>query len=723
MANTIEVYVDFIENKVPGLTSGDYTVQVTQDLQATGVQKGTSFKSIKMPFSVRGDRFSLKPTDVTSVYPPPASLGAHSNILPQIALRRNTLPWERWVTEPDKSALKNVKKIPWLALLVFNENELKSKDANASTSDIEQGSIILLKDFMSKMDIESGENDQDKIKVIYASKSLLKDLIPSSTALTHLCHVRESSLRLNLDPATAKVGDTLYYEIWDFQKTRLHHAEKLVLNPANPAGGQLQALLSPGALPPGAYSIVVKVNNNLINPQSISPQKITVSPNDEFGHQVAIVVANRLPQPGARSIVHLVSLEKRFKEENGKYVFDFGNAGEEDLIPLVTLKSWSFSCVSDTHNFDQLLTNLAEKGKGDTQNTLRLPLLPQPGNETANGYLQSGFVPLPHFFRRGGKSVSWYRGPLIPGIPKTSFLTDGLLPASCSDALLGYNDMYGMFDVSYAAAWELGRSLALRNKKFSTSLYNWKRLHQQQLLLAEQQEMHPHLPFHADTSLPAGMPADLDAWFSQISLLKGLPFNYLVPDERMLPVESIRFFSLDQDWIDCLIDGAFSVGRVTPGNASMDKILQARLSPSKTVSGFLLRSYVVAGWPTLNVEGSSNLPKEAELPMLRMERLSPSVLLCLFEGSVDKVDIYQRPEMLHLGFGPNPTKNLRNAQGSDDKPPEIAPELLGNRVVDVETLFSKIQGESFTLGFVRFTAAQFALSMLDGAQKVRIVRG
>jgi hypothetical protein len=82
-----------------------------------------------------------------------------------------------------------------------------------------------------------------------------------------------------------------------------------------------------------------------------------------------------------------------------------------------------------------------------------------------------GFYPLPHQLRQGGKTVSWYHGPLSTGSPWKSFPE----PAQSSDSLLRYYSENGMFDVSYAAAWELGRLLALQNVPFSNELYQWKR--------------------------------------------------------------------------------------------------------------------------------------------------------------------------------------------------------------------------------------------------------
>jgi hypothetical protein len=39
-----------------------------------------------------------------------------------------------------------------------------------------------------------------------------------------------------------------------------------------------------------------------------------------------------------------------------------------------------------------------------------------------------------------------------------------------------------------------------------------------------------------------GFADPLNNWLARLKLLYGVPFNYLVPDEGMLPPESIRFF-------------------------------------------------------------------------------------------------------------------------------------------------------------------------------------
>lgn len=49
-------------------------------------------------------------------------------------------------------------------------------------------------------------------------------------------------------------------------------------------------------------------------------------------------------------------------------------------------------------------------------------------------------------------------------------------------------------------------------------------------------------------------------WLSRLRLLEGVPFQYIVPSEEMLPNESIRFFHMDRNWLDALVDGALSTG-------------------------------------------------------------------------------------------------------------------------------------------------------------------
>jgi hypothetical protein len=177
------------------------------------------------------------------------------------------------------------------------------------------------------------------------------------------------------------------------------------------------------------------------------------------------------------------------------------------------------------------------------------------------------------------------------------------------------------------------------------------------------------------------LPDDLAAWLSRLGLLYGVPFNYLVPDEKMLPPESIRFFYLDNIWVSALINGAFSIGRnlsaetsnashnldAAVGQAAMQKVntfkpkIRAKKlgievpDPPKIISGFVLRSSVVLDYPSMgvNVFGSTpDNPNQHKLDIVRMEQLGPKsdTLICLVSGDVQHVDIHEAPQALHYGI-------------------------------------------------------------------------
>ena len=396
-----------------------------------------------------------------------------------------------------------------------------------------------------------------------------------------------------------------------------------------------------------------------------------------------------------------------------------------------------------------------------------------------------------------------------------------------------YNPDTGMFDQSYAAAWQLGQLLALNSKQFSVGLYNWKRTNQLNTVQqAEQQALQSALSgtisqtsgdgeatqdnwvkkgvfdklksrgnqlfsqsspqssqssattklttsslsslklsetmtdsgkITALDSTPPQLPDYLNTWLGKLVLLSGVPFNYLVPDERMLPVESIRFFQLDMNWINCLIDGANSIGRSTAADAAHDTAsaiairnqatararqiranwLNQEVSTStqtQPISGFLLRSAVVSDYPGLVINAFAAENSGTPLTMLRLEKLSPNVLIGLFEGVIQQVIIHPAPEGLHFGVNyPDSdiqsfTKSLRYIQASgSNQPGEEINGVLFNvpfrtgsyQAIQVDNLANSLQtnliSNQGTTSGAAYTAAEFALEMIEGVQEVAFV--
>ena len=192
--------------------------------------------------------------------------------------------------------------------------------------------------------------------------------------------------------------------------------------------------------------------------------------------------------------------------------------------------------------------------------------------------------------------------------------------------------------------------------------------------------------------------------------------------------------------------GHVSIGRVTTSDHAHDSSHKENNSspatnPHETVTGFLLRSDVVAGWPGLLVDGygevvdnDDSIPDKDKLELLRMDRLSANVLICLFKGEVKTVDIHQKPETLHFGLdsddgGETFYKKLKDSDGNsltDNNNIDVTVNLIPWKAQDTRTLNIdqlkkdiEIELKKSNISFPSFTSAQFALEMIEGVEKVR----
>ena len=431
------------------------------------------------------------------------------------------------------------------------------------------------------------------------------------------------------------------------------------------------------------------------------------------GLERAVILGNRLPGPNQINTVFLVSLENRYTSEG----FDFQQASDADLIRLVVLSSWRFaSPPAAQQQFADLMLGL-----NHSPSNLRLA---SNANPLAERYAAQGYAVLPHSMRQASQSISWYRGPLGVG-QHTAQMT---LPALAADSLLAYDSTTGMFDVSYAAAWELGRLMMLQTKQISTSLYTWKRGQIQQ----KKSQNIPTARFQPlrlqSRSLATAAPDDVQAWFKGLAQLQGVPFNYLVPDETMLPNEAIRFFQLDPNWMACLFDGALSIGRATTGDLTHEQALDlpTLLGGLPTVTGFVLRSAVVAGWPNIIIEASD--AAGGKIDQIRLEKWADSVLIGLFAGDLASITFKLHAETMHFGFDPanqqypDLHKQLRDASGAETNQviTSIPWQDQAYSVVGIAQLASAMQQ---LVPQAAFTSAQFALQMIEGSESVCFTKG
>jgi hypothetical protein len=205
------------------------------------------------------------------------------------------------------------------------------------------------------------------------------------------------------------------------------------------------------------------------------------------------------------------------------------------------------------------------------------------------------------------------------------------------------------------------------------------------------------------------VPGAIRRALAELRLLHSIPFTYLIPDATLLPPESIRFFYLDRNWTDALVDGLLSIGTFTAAERlqleelrqvirdevdEAERVLrrpdgEERLAgPGGPISGFLLRSKLVSGWPGLHVRAyrvdqgqDAEIIPESDpdrLKVLRMERLAPAVLLVLFDGVPEVVHFEEPRQGIQFGAQRPPgqplsasrTLPLRDASTGADLPAE-----------------------------------------------------
>lgn len=262
-----------------------------------------------------------------------------------------------------------------------------------------------------------------------------------------------------------------------------------------------------------------------------------------------------------------------------------------------------------------------------------------------------------------------------------------------------------------------------------------------------------HFAIDDDTA----MPAELRNWLVRMRLLEGVPFANLVADSELLPPESIRWFYVDRRWTDALVQGALSVGTVNSDdriqlgaqysairaeldteerNVRLPSDASRRAGGAGPISGFLLRSAAVSGWPGLHVRAFDVDPIEGDkarfeddhedrIRLLRLERLAPAVLLCLFDGVPKVVHVEEPRQGVQFGFmheddGTQRTATIRprnkdtfeyiieDSSGDVDVPFRVG----SSGVVDIRRLSEALAAKPETGAADGLDSAEYALQLI-----------
>ena len=411
----------------PPLQDGSYRLTAQTNVTFSGDANPQDLPEKDAYFNIEGPRLRIAPNEVGGVFPPRNGHGSFSDSVPHIALYRRTLPWERKL---DSQGLIPTPKrangdsppnptpgslgflaAPWMALLVFEEGEYTIYQ----NLPLDQ---VVPPDAFRRL----GSPANITCDAVEASPFLVASIMPSYDELSLLAHARQ-----------------------------------------------------------------VNVND----------RELSAGSSDGW---FSVVMSNRLPTPNAKCRACLVSLEERVDlvpadppptfqriidvgvdvapaaapdRAAGAVVRDGSAAGIGKLatavgpgafqvflqpVRMVLLYSWQFECIGPG-TFEDLMQCLNVSMFGVPQDQGHPPI-------TDTGHLRLKLQD-----RAGVEETVWYRGPLVP----FQLTRDPLGPYHSADQCRRATPETGAEDVSYAAAFEVGRLLAAADARLAQELMRWRR--------------------------------------------------------------------------------------------------------------------------------------------------------------------------------------------------------------------------------------------------------
>jgi hypothetical protein len=463
------VLYDYIQ---PALPDGSYRVVVTTDV--AGQTAPDELQDTRY-FDVVGPRFSMAPTDVAGVYPPRNGHGDFSDSLPMIVLYRRTLPWERMsnLTAVPSAARPNqapalTGPIPWVALLLLEDTDHYAFHPNVSLD------AAVPPDVFAALGSPQGVTC-DAVEV---EDSLLHSILPTVEELRLLAHARQ----VNTDDRELSAGssDGWFSVVVSNRLPSVHSRCRACLVSLEQRNDIVYADAPPtqtgrfpvrpplgGATPTTSPEPIARAGGHSAEP-IVRPGQ---SPADTSGAPGALHDAGAAGGGGNRGAAVAPSV--------GAAPGDLAGAGSAFLVgpealrpdlhlphplpplvlrSLVALHSWQFTN-NGTGTFGEYMTNL------DSGMIGRVAV---PGKPVV---ADTGHLRVTVHTRAGAEEAAWYRGPLAP----FALTRDPLGPYHSADQALRVTPDTGAEDVSYAAAFEVGRLLAAADVRLAQELMRWRR--------------------------------------------------------------------------------------------------------------------------------------------------------------------------------------------------------------------------------------------------------
>lgn len=467
----------------PALPAGAYTAVGDQQLVAQTPHDGAQTVPIDdadFHFVVDAPRYQMPPDQILSTFPPAGSAGDWRERLPQIVLKRRTLPWER---NPDPVHAPETSP-PWLALVVLAEGE------GTLVSDVDPLQCVSAGvDLGTEADVPLG-------KYLEVSKDIVDKVFPCRDELDLLCHVRKVDLS---DTELALGDDDGFLTVVLSSRLPQPTPPTVAGQPAQPLKytaylvnleKQLDKLLPTEPAPALFYNTLEATS--LVDVELLAP-----APNatvDQVAMRLGPASASLTGktalarQAGATGVAPFQA-SRGIEDKAGAWQTGpsaVGVSTSKDLVVtrgykagagtgltsvvaaklrFPVLVSWDFTCTADG-GFERLMNSL-HVGLLGTVDEADAP----PGLEVA----ATGHVGLDHRTRRGEATRSWYRGPLTPQPTVRAEAVDGVLTLANTGDQLRKVVPDGREDISLAALFEIGRLLTLNKPTLVAQLMQWRR--------------------------------------------------------------------------------------------------------------------------------------------------------------------------------------------------------------------------------------------------------
>lgn len=402
---------DFVlwDRVTPPLQQGLYQLNITQDISSVPNPPQT-----ERFFKISGPRWGLDATQIHSVYPPKNSQSASNVFLPMAVLGRRTLPWEISIFDdvPSTSAPDNESEYPYMALLLLTEDEFKPDD-NPKRDKL---SVVYDSSSFNNLEPQPADMDVDYIRV---KKSTLLRNLPTLEEMRLLAHVRQISME---DKAALGNDDDGWFAVVmgnrvPAQANTKYHACLVSLE------GRLDYI--PEYTHPDVLldSATVSRPNIKGYPQTSAP----ISP-----------IANSSSKGGNTSTT----------KSKGTPL------GSDPDVNIVLLYQWTFTS-GNGGDFEAVMKKLDVDLLATTND-------PDVGDRS--------YVLCENTDSDGETNTDLYRGPFLsvqePYVPKSK-------PYYNADQARALVQDVGMEDISHAAAFELGRLLALSDSDFVKNSAIW----------------------------------------------------------------------------------------------------------------------------------------------------------------------------------------------------------------------------------------------------------